>query len=713
MLTRSEIRLKSLRIEAFRGFRDPGSFDLDASAVILGGPNGTGKTSVFDALQWVLLGSLERLEILRARRTVEHIVNSYRLGDRASVTLVLKIDDDEVTLCRRGDRSGSTLEVNGVAERALFADAAETWLRHTLMPHQPDEFASTLMASGLLQQDVMRSILEAKPSERFAHISAVLGLRDLELFQEAVDDAVKHATEQRRQADQKLADAIRSSEATGSKLEEVVTRVTQRASVDVARTAIADALARLPDGLTTDAEAVFDDLDPMALAGISRHLSQEVADLRAGSLRLRREQSELAPVPSPELLDELGRSGHEAEEELARAEAAVQRTSAVLSAAEKSAEQTTRLAASAIPLLSETCPVCQQPIDAQAVEAHLTELVDDRSQLIRARQALDMATAEYRAAESRSQNLSRELIAGKQLWHSWQLMSERAESLSIRLARLAASPCEPFSVQLTSMDDIEQLGPEICARLDILALACERYADTVREALTTGDLAIARSELKDRESLVKARRTRAEQAQARASQLKQLAEATTRARLDVTAQRFDAIEPLVRDIYSRLDPHPAFTMLGFTHDMYYGKGTSTAIVTDEGAGVDADPLIVFSASQANIASLSYFLAMSLSAGQHALPFVLLDDPLQSMDDINVLGFADLCRFLRSERQLIVSTHDRRFANLLRRKLAPRHRSDQTLIHTFRSWDRRGPSVQTERLSYDEDNSRLRLLSSVA
>lgn len=90
----SNVRLKTLTVESFRGIRDRISFDLDSSTVILTGPNGTGKTSVFDALQWVLLGSIARLEILRARRNVEHIVNSYCPRERASVTLVLGVEDD-------------------------------------------------------------------------------------------------------------------------------------------------------------------------------------------------------------------------------------------------------------------------------------------------------------------------------------------------------------------------------------------------------------------------------------------------------------------------------------------------------------------------------------------------------------------------------------------------------------------------------------------
>ena len=83
LMPHSEFRLRGLTIDSFRGFRDPATFDLDASTVIFTGPNGTGKTSVFDALQWVMLGSIERLEGLRSRKNVEHVVSSYRPGGRA------------------------------------------------------------------------------------------------------------------------------------------------------------------------------------------------------------------------------------------------------------------------------------------------------------------------------------------------------------------------------------------------------------------------------------------------------------------------------------------------------------------------------------------------------------------------------------------------------------------------------------------------------
>ena len=125
-------------------------------------------------------------------------------------------------------------------------------------------------------------------------------------------------------------------------------------------------------------------------------------------------------------------------------------------------------------------------------------------------------------------------------------------------------------------------------------------------------------------------------------------------------------------------------------------------------GDEGNPILIFSSSQANIAALSYFLALGWTAGEAGVPFVLLDDPLQSMDDVNVLGFADLCRFVRARRQLFLSTHERRFALLLSRKLAPRRAGDTTIVLNFRSWDRSGPQVEIERPPLQSDAIEARL-----
>jgi len=58
----SKVRLKELEICNFRAYRENYKFDLNADLVVLFGPNGFGKTSFFDAIDFVCTGGVDDLE---------------------------------------------------------------------------------------------------------------------------------------------------------------------------------------------------------------------------------------------------------------------------------------------------------------------------------------------------------------------------------------------------------------------------------------------------------------------------------------------------------------------------------------------------------------------------------------------------------------------------------------------------------------------------
>ena len=59
---KTKVRLKELEITNFRAYTKTTKFDIDANLVILYGPNGFGKTSFFDAIDFVCTGSVGRFE---------------------------------------------------------------------------------------------------------------------------------------------------------------------------------------------------------------------------------------------------------------------------------------------------------------------------------------------------------------------------------------------------------------------------------------------------------------------------------------------------------------------------------------------------------------------------------------------------------------------------------------------------------------------------
>ena len=48
---------------------------------------------------------------------------------------------------------------------------------------------------------------------------------------------------------------------------------------------------------------------------------------------------------------------------------------------------------------------------------------------------------------------------------------------------------------------------------------------------------------------------------------------------------------------------------------------------------------------------------------------MIDDPVQTIDDVNMVGFVDILRYEFPDRQIFVSTHEQKFEWFLRYRFA--------------------------------------------
>lgn len=71
------IQLKSLSVGPFRGFAKQEDFDLASRLVLIYGPNGTGKSSFCEALEYGLLGNVTEAESKRFRNQQEYLTNAH------------------------------------------------------------------------------------------------------------------------------------------------------------------------------------------------------------------------------------------------------------------------------------------------------------------------------------------------------------------------------------------------------------------------------------------------------------------------------------------------------------------------------------------------------------------------------------------------------------------------------------------------------------
>jgi len=130
---------------------------------------------------------------------------------------------------------------------------------------------------------------------------------------------------------------------------------------------------------------------------------------------------------------------------------------------------------------------------------------------------------------------------------------------------------------------------------------------------------------------------------------------------------------LINSLYKKIDPHPRYNDISFECDFSQDKPKLNVFVSNNTDGDAIVPTLYFSTAQLNILSLSIFLAKALNTTDNEgkpIDCIFIDDPIQSMDSINILSTIDLFRSIVTNmgKQIILSTHDESFQNLLKKKM---------------------------------------------
>lgn len=116
-------------------------------------------------------------------------------------------------------------------------------------------------------------------------------------------------------------------------------------------------------------------------------------------------------------------------------------------------------------------------------------------------------------------------------------------------------------------------------------------------------------------------------------------------------------------------------MILFNGPNGYGKTKSIYIHTSEDVEDiqfvnspqdNQDILYSMSSGQLSAVALSFLLCMNQAYGAHkACSILLIDDPVQTIDDVNMVGLVDILRYGFGDRQIFISTHEQSFEWFLR------------------------------------------------
>ena len=339
--------------------------------------------------------------------------------------------------------------------------------------------------------------------------------------------------------------------------------------------------------------------------------------------------------------------------------------------------------------------------ERQQVQTQLAEFERSRSaEAARVITPVDVTTHQQRLSTLRTakgelEALAVETVQGTGIRNRHATAASKAAQLRLRdstsaeirstLSTLAETIAEPPSAETETTQDV--LSRLILATETAQKAAIALWADRKAAAKTLARLKALAAEKTERDAQTAARTQRLGQLTAAQRVVKRerdlatnLGSAAAQARSAIVGRVFnERLNAIWRDLFIRLAPNepfvPAFMLPAS------GEKTVNALLetVHRDGGTYGRPGAMLSAGNLNTAALTLFLALHLSV-KPELPWLLLDDPVQSMDELHVAQFAALLRTLakREKRQLIIAIHERPLFEYLSLELSPAFVGDKLI-----------------------------------
>jgi DNA repair exonuclease SbcCD ATPase subunit len=673
------MRLISLTLRNFRGFAQEQTVSLDGDVVVIWGPNGSGKTTLLDALQWLVLGDVPRLR-RTALKPGEDVVTSRYATGVPYVSARIRDDDGAVTSFTRhglGDsmRFSATIEETNLE---LSERDAQSSLALLLGRASLDEAGTAFGRTYLLQQDELTELLQADTKERYRFLAELTGLESLQSLDTQLQSELRQLRAAARERRGELEEADRSVQTARRSRQESATLATRHSAGVEGR--LSDAIREVQAWLPKSAAS-----DPQQIAALAEECSVRIDQLVSRWVEaphVAKEELESRELELDNARSAAVRFGKKTQQREAELKAAQEHLTAV----RLDHERIVQLAQLALVQISEEhCPVCGQEHEPAKTRARLETILADSDDLTTAEARLDRAKA------AMARDRTREADA-----------RQTVERLTQQQAAIARS-AEVIAAVESDLEELlpSHLGGSLVERAEAaragLARARRSLLSAMRERAAefemSNRLVAASHDADAREARLSELRASVRSLEDRVRAAEKVARWLGDELVNTTTEIVETSTPLVNAFYSRLDVHPTFRRFSFRSDRRRAAGHLRPWVFDDDAEEPANgnAVQVLSAAQLNALALCLFLALNLEEGG---PFAaaLLDDPVQSMDDVNILSLLDVFRTLRRRRQLVLTTHDLNLATLLVRKLRPLNSSERTIYIRLTDWSPAGPRV---------------------
>lgn len=639
------MKLEFVELSGFRGFRDKVRFDLARGFTVLSGHNGTGKSTVLDAIDFALTGTINKFSVKAAKGggLDEHIwwVGSGK-AEEHSVSVGFVNDAEERFVVSRSRESGCTVQPSEILTRLCSPRSA----------HKAS--VETLMQTTLIRDEFVAGLsLDLPEQMRFTLVREAIGSMVGPDYSGRTAAIFNAASTAKSRQDDRIKEIQNELGRTLGELTDARSLAERSADLSEALKIIESLPTSLPPGLAERVEAI------QRLIVERRLVLQQLDAVRT---RLKEVDIEVAFFSSANAQEQVEEARAGRERAARDKTLADERLALAINAdvAQKEGDEfATHISAilehgEAVGLIEGHCPLCDaartQREFAEAIAGARVRLAARGERLATTAAAVDKARSEVASAE--------QALAGANKRYT------DLEGRRLALERSLATIRETYSrLGFKEPPTTAKAAEELLFREQAGLVRLER-------AFAILETSNAIDKVKSLESRVAQLRERAEQEAAKLSSVERAVEAARQMEAaaktvanEILMEQFDTVMPLLKELYRRLRPHADWTEI---ESDFGGKvrGSLNFVVGD-----GHNPQFLFSSGQRRAAGLAFLLAVHLSRPWCGWRSLLLDDPVQHIDDYRALNLVEvLTAIRRTNRQVIVAVEDPALADLLCRRL---------------------------------------------
>lgn len=632
------MKIERIVVSGFRGFRDRVEVPIAPGFTVIDGRNGVGKSTLFDAVEFALTGRLSKYGDMKASgESVEDYIWWKGQGPSPAerfVEVTLRDGDEAIQLRRTPIEEPSTELLLRVEAGMVHAGIAP-----------PSPLLQLCAASIIRDENIASLSLDLSETQRYAKLRQAIGAIDADEWAERGNRLASIARKRSDQAKAEVAAANVAIAEASRRIDDARATLATEAAINDASAALADLLqfgSTPPDQLLSPGrefvalrERHVRDL-MMILSGWEEYerdgaaLTDSEAAIKAVKGAIIEAEAARALLPDP-------------------AEGGIVGPTADLVA--KMHEL--RSIGSRIGIVEHSCPLCAAAHDAASFAAGLAKAAEMIEHMDR--QASEIAAEATLRRLAISDADRRIASAQKELAALTDRTDRQRRALDSRRLMLGAVGLDGSA----SRTDVLTLHNGINAKLET-ARHSLRVLSTIGQNRHLEASIAQLEEARARLSRAQDRAGRARRAEVIASALH---DAARRAGSETLDLRLDRVLPLMAELYGRLRPHPVW------QDIEYSIRGDLKRFLSLQVGEGLNPQFLFSSGQRRATGLAFLLSINLSLAWSRWRSILLDDPVQHVDDFRTVNLAEvLAQLVVAGRQVVVAVEDAALAELLARRM---------------------------------------------